>query len=113
MQCSVEWNGPEGMLFVCSTGSGHTLTIDGPPEGGGNNLAPRPMETLLSGAGACSAYDVVMILQRGRKDIRRCRLNITSERADTEPKVFTKKFTLNLLSAVVSCKKASLSVRLI
>lgn len=90
MECSVEWNGPEGMLFVCSTGSGHTLTIDGPPDGGGNNLAPRPMETLLSGAGACSAYDVVMILQRGRKDIRRCRLNITSERADTEPKVFTK-----------------------
>lgn len=90
MQCSVEWNGPEGMLFVCRTGSGHTLTVDGPPEGGGNNLAPRPMETLLSGAGACSAYDVVMILQRGRHDIRRCRLNIDSERAQTDPKVFTK-----------------------
>lgn len=90
MQCTVEWNGPEGMLFVSKTGSGHVVAMDGAPDGGGNNLAPRPMEMILSGTGACSAYDVVLILKRGRQDVRRCTVEINSERADTEPKVFTK-----------------------
>ncbi len=90
MQCTVEWNGPEGMLFVSKTGSGHVVAMDGAPDGGGNNLAPRPMEMILSGTGACSAYDVVLILKRGRQDVRRCTVEINSERAEAEPKVFTK-----------------------
>ena len=90
MQCTVEWNGPEGMLFVSKTGSGHVVAMDGAPDGGGHNLAPRPMEMILSGTGACSAYDVVLILKRGRQDVRRCTVEINSERAETETKVFTK-----------------------
>ena len=90
MQCTVEWNGPEGMLFVSKTGSGHVVAMDGAPDGGGHNLAPRPMEMILSGTGACSAYDVVLILKRGRQDVRRCTVEINSERAETEPKVFTR-----------------------
>jgi putative redox protein len=64
--------------------------MDGAPDGGGRNLAPRPMETLLAGAGACTAYDVVLILKRGRHDIRGCRVKVSAERAATDPKVFTK-----------------------
>ncbi|MFA5703417.1 MAG: OsmC family protein [Advenella sp.] len=90
MQCTVEWNGPEGMLFVSKTGSGHVVAMDGAPEGGGNNLAPRPMEMILTGAAGCAAYDVVLILKRSRQDIAHCNVAITGERADTDPKVFTK-----------------------
>lgn len=90
MQCSVEWNGPEGMLFVSKTGSGHIVAMDGATEGGGHNLAARPMELLLSGAGGCSAYDVVLILKRGRHEVTKCVVDISAERADTDPKVFTK-----------------------
>lgn len=90
MQCTVEWNGPDGMLFASKTGSGHIVTMDGAPEGGGHNLAPRPMELILSGAGGCAAYDVVLILKRGRHEIQRCTVEINSERADSDPKVFTK-----------------------
>jgi putative redox protein len=64
--------------------------MDGAPEGGGNNLAPRPMEMLLTGAGGCAAYDVVLILKRGRHAITGCQVKLTAERADTDPKVFTK-----------------------
>ena len=66
------------------------LIMDGAPDGGGRNLAPRPMETVLAGTGACTAYDVVLILRRGRHDVRGCRLQVTSERAPSDPKVFTK-----------------------
>lgn len=90
MQCSVQWNGPEGMLFLTKTGSGHIIAMDGAPEGGGNNLAPRPMELLLSGAGGCSAYDVVLILKRGRHAVTQCTVDIHAERATEDPKVFTK-----------------------
>lgn len=90
MECSVQWNGPDGMLFVTTTGSGHIVAMDGAPEGGGNNLAPRPMELLLSGAGGCSAYDVVLILKRGRHAVTQCRVDINAERATADPKVFTK-----------------------
>jgi putative redox protein len=83
------------MGFVAETGSGHTLVMDGAPdavkpENGGQNLAPRPMETLLAGAGGCTAYDVVLILKRGRHDVRGCTVKLDAERADTDPKVFTK-----------------------
>lgn len=90
MQCTVEWNGPEGMLFVSKTGSGHVVAMDGAPAGGGNNLAPRPMEMVLTGAGGCSAYDVVLILKKGRHQITQCTVDIDAERAETDPKVFTK-----------------------
>jgi putative redox protein len=78
------------MGFVAETGSGHLLAMDGSPDGGGRNLAPRPMETVLAGTGGCTAYDVVMILKRGRHDVRGCQVKITSERAAADPKVFTK-----------------------
>jgi len=90
MNTIIDWGGPDGMLFVARTGSGHVLAMDGAPEGGGNNLAPRPMELLLAGAGGCAAYDVVLILKRGRHAVTGCRVELQSERAQTDPKVFTK-----------------------
>ena len=99
MECTVSWTGGlgtrSGMGFVAETGSGHTLVMDGAPDltkpdNGGQNLAPRPMETVLAGTGGCTAYDVVLILKRGRHNIQGCSVKLTSERAETEPKVFTK-----------------------
>lgn len=99
MECTVTWTGASGtrspMGFVAETGSGHLLAMDGAPdpqkpENGGANLAPRPMETVLAGTGACTAYDVVLILKRGRHDVRGCSVKLSSERADTDPKVFTR-----------------------
>ena len=90
MECTIDWGGPEGMLFVARTGSGHVTAMDGAPEGGGHNLAPRPMEMMLTGAGGCAAYDVVLILKRGRHDVRGCQVKLSAERAETDPKVFTK-----------------------
>lgn len=90
MECTVRWGGPQGMLFVAETGSGHVTAMDGAPEGGGNNLAPRPMEMMLAGAGGCAAYDVVLILQRGRHRVESCEVRLTSDRAETDPKVFTR-----------------------
>jgi len=89
MNTTIDWGGPDGMLFVARTGSGHVLAMDGAPEGGGNNLAPRPMELLLAGAGGCAAYDVVLILKRGRHAVTGCRVELQSTRAATDPKVFT------------------------
>jgi len=77
------------MTFIAETGSGHLLTMDGAAEGGGNNLAPRPMEVLLAGAGGCSAYDVVLILRRGRQNVRACELRLSADRAEEDPRVFT------------------------
>jgi putative redox protein len=83
------------MGFVAETGSGHTLVMDGAPdaakpENGGQNLAPRPMETVLAGTGGCTAYDVVLILKRGRHFVTGCSVKLTTERAEVDPKVFTK-----------------------
>ncbi len=89
MECTINWVAASGMAFIAETGSGHVLTMDGAPDGGGRNLAPRPMETVLAGTGACTAYDVVLILKRGRHDVRGCQVKVTSERAQTDPKVFT------------------------
>jgi putative redox protein len=98
MECTVSWTGAtgarSGMGFVAETGSGHVLAMDGSPdsakpENGGQNLAPRPMETVLAGTGGCTAYDVVLILKRGRHDVRGCSVRLTSERASADPKVFT------------------------
>ena len=99
MECTVSWTGAagtrSGMGFIAETGSGHVLAMDGAPdaarpEHGGQNLAPRPMETVLAGTGGCTAYDVVLILKRGRHDVRGCSVRLTSERAREEPKVFTR-----------------------
>lgn len=78
------------MGFVAETGSGHVLTMDGAPDGGGRNLAPRPMETVLAGTGGCTAYDVVLILKRGRHDVRGCQVKLDAERAPEDPKIFTR-----------------------
>lgn len=90
MDCTIDWLPASGMAFAAETGSGHILVMDGAPDGGGRNLAPRPMETVLAGTGGCTAYDVVLILQRGRHEVRGCRVEVTSERAAIDPKVFTK-----------------------
>ncbi len=99
MDCTVTWTGHSGtrshMGFVAETGTGHIINMDGAPdaakpENGGANLAARPMELLLAGTGGCTAYDVVLILKRGRHDVRGCSVQLSSERAATEPKVFTK-----------------------
>lgn len=99
MECTVSWTGATGarsaMGFVAETGSGHVLVMDGAPDpaqpaNGGQNLAPRPMETVLAGTGGCTAYDVVLILKRGRHDVRGCTVKLTAERAPADPKVFTK-----------------------
>jgi len=97
MECTVTWTGASGtrsaMGFVAETGSGHVLTMDGAPdeqkpENGGANLAPRPLETLLAGTGGCTAYDVVLILKRGRHAVTGCSVKLSGERATTDPKVF-------------------------
>ncbi len=99
MECTVSWTGGlstrSGMGFVAETGSGHVLVMDGAPdsdkpENGGQNLAPRPMETLLAGAGGCTAYDVVLILKRGRHSVKGCTVKLSAERANVDPKVFTR-----------------------
>ncbi|MEY3528265.1 MAG: hypothetical protein RLZZ549_748, partial [Pseudomonadota bacterium] len=79
-----------GMAFMAETGTGHILNMDGAPEAGGRNLAPRPMELMLAGAGGCTAFDVVLILQRSRQNISACEVSLQAERAETDPKVFTK-----------------------
>jgi putative redox protein len=90
MECTVDWLAGSGMAFVAETGSGHLLTMDGAVDGGGRDLAPRPMETVLAGTGACTAYDVVLILKRGRHAVSGCRVQLSADRAATDPKVFTR-----------------------
>ena len=90
MECTINWMPANGMAFSAETGSGHLLTMDGAPDGGGRNLAPRPMETVLAGAGGCTAYDVVLILKRGRHEISGCQVKLSAERAPEDPKVFTR-----------------------
>ena len=85
----VVWQGPGTMGFDAQSGSGHAVSMDGAPEAGGANRAARPMELILIGAGGCMSFDIVLILQKSRKDIRGCQVKIKAERAETEPKVFT------------------------
>jgi putative redox protein len=89
MKSTVRWMGDSGMSFSAEVGSGHLLNMDGAPEAGGKNLAPRPMELLLAGAGGCTAFDVVMILKKARQAILGCEVKLNAERADSDPKVFT------------------------
>ena len=80
MKTNVRWMGPGTMRFIADTGSGHLIGMDGAPEGGGDNLAARPMELMLAGAG----------LKKGRHDVRGCQVQLEADRADTDPKVFTR-----------------------
>jgi putative redox protein len=89
MECTVRWSGT-GMSFLAETGSNHLLTMDGAPDGGGRNLAPRPMEVVLAGTGGCSAYDVVVILKKSGQDVTGCDVQLSAERAPSDPKVFTR-----------------------
>lgn len=88
MKARVKW--VQDMMFVGESGSGHALVMDGSPEHGGRNLGPRPMEMLLLGLGGCTAFDVVLILKRGREKVADCAVEIAAERAETDPKVFTR-----------------------
>ncbi len=87
MKIKVSWAGEA--LFVGESTTGHKVLMDGPTEGGGHDLGPRPMEMLLLGTGACSSYDVISILKKARQDVVSCEVEVSSERAKTEPKVFT------------------------
>jgi putative redox protein len=89
MECLVRWSG-EGMSFLAETGSNHLVAMDGAPDGGGRNLAPRPMEMVLAGSGGCTAYDVVVILKKSGQEVTGCEVKLSAERAATDPKVFTK-----------------------
>lgn len=91
MECTVRWMGEEaGMSFVAETGSGHAVVMDGAPEAGGRNIGLRPMEMILAGTGGCTAFDVVLILKKGRHAVIGCDVALHAERAETDPKVFTK-----------------------
>ena len=88
MKARVQWAGEA--LFLGESGSGHAVVMDGPPDAGGRNLGIRPMEMLLIGLGGCSNFDVVSILRKGRQPVESCEVFLDAERADEEPKVFTK-----------------------
>jgi putative redox protein len=88
MDCTVRWH--DGMSFIAETGSGHMVAMDGAPEAGGRNLAPRPMELLLAGTGGCTAFDIVMILKKSRQEVAGCEVKLSAERATEDPKVFTR-----------------------
>ncbi len=88
MECVVRWT--EGMTFLAETGSNHVVAMDGAPDGGGRNLAPRPMEMVLAGTGGCTAYDVMVILKKSGQDVTACEVSVNADRAETDPKVFTK-----------------------
>ncbi|PPD44375.1 MAG: osmotically inducible protein C [Methylobacter sp.] len=88
MRATIKWI--DGVMFVGETGSGHAVVIDGPPDHGGRNMGVRPMELLLLGVGGCSSFDVVQILQKGRNHITHCVTEVTAERVDAIPSVFSK-----------------------
>ena len=88
MECTVRW--AEGMTFIGETESNHIVAMDGAPEGGGRNLAPRPMELVLAGTGGCTAYDVVLILRKSGQQVTGCEVKLQADRAPSDPKVFTR-----------------------
>jgi putative redox protein len=88
MQATIKW--VDGMMFVGETGSGHAVVIDGPPDHGGRNMGVRPLEMILLGVGSCSSIDVVQILQKGRNDVTACVTEVTAERVDAIPSVFSR-----------------------
>ncbi len=88
MKARIKW--VEEATFMAESGSGHGVVMDGPPDHGGRNLGPRPMEMMLMGLGGCTAFDVMLILKRGRQAVTDCEVELSAERAETEPRVFTR-----------------------
>ena len=88
MKAKIKW--VDGAMMVGESGSGHAVVMDGPPDFGGQNLGIRPMEMLLLGLGGCTQFDVLMILRKGRHEVTDCVVELEAERAEKEPKVFTK-----------------------
>jgi putative redox protein len=88
MQATIKW--VDGVMFVGESGSGHAVVMDGSPDHGGRNMGMRPMEMILLGLGGCSSFDVVQILQKGRNEIVNCVTELTAERVDAVPSVFSK-----------------------
>jgi putative redox protein len=88
MKARIKW--VEGVTMLAESGSGHAVVMDGPPDHGGRNLGVRPMEMLLMGMGGCTQFDVLLILRRGRHDVRFCEVTLDAERAESDPKVFTR-----------------------
>lgn len=88
MKAKLKWI--DGVCFMGETGSGHAVVMDGAPEGGGRNLGPRPMELVLLGTAGCTSYDVLSILRKSRQDVRDCWVELDAERAEVDPKVFTR-----------------------
>lgn len=88
MKATVRW--VDGVSFEAESGSGHKVTMDGPPDLGGNNLGSRPMEMLLMGMGGCASFDVLSMLKKSRQEVTACEAQLDAERADAVPAVFTK-----------------------
>ncbi len=88
MKTTIDWTGDAS--FMATSGSGHAVQLDGPPDHGGKNLGPRPMELMLMGLGGCSSFDVMSILQKSRQDVTGCHAELEAERSDTVPAVFTR-----------------------
>ncbi len=111
MKARVKWL--DNMSFVGESDSGHSVVMDGPPEAGGRNLGVRPMEMLLLGLGGCSSFDVVSILKKTRQDVTNCEVDITAERAESEPKVFTNiHMHFNVTGKALSEKKVEKAISL-
>ena len=90
MECNIRWLGRETMSFIAESGSGHSFVMDTSEEGGGRNLGPRPMETILSGVVACTTYDVLNHLRIKKQEVDGCKVKVNAERAETDPKIFKK-----------------------
>lgn len=111
MKARVKW--VQDVMFVGESGSGHAVVMDGAPDAGGRNLGFRPMEMLLLGLGGCSAFDVVLILKRGREQVTDCVVDIDAERAATDPKVFTKiKMRYLVTGRALDAKKVGRAIQL-
>jgi putative redox protein len=111
MECIVRWT--EGMTFLAETGSGHVVAMDGAPDGGGRNLAPRPMEMVLVGTGGCTAYDVMVILKKSGQDVSACDVSVSADRAETDPKVFTRiRMHFRLRGRALKAKLVEQAIRL-
>jgi len=111
MQARVKWL--DHMSFVGESGSGHSVVMDGAPEAGGRDLGVRPMEMLLLGVGGCSAFDVVMILQKSRQAIRDCEVEVQAERATSDPKVFTRiHLHFKVMGKALSAAKVERAIKL-
>lgn len=110
MKATVKWL--DNRVFVGQSGSGHAVVMDGPPEAGGQNLGPRPMEMLLMGMGGCASFDVVSILEKMQQPVQGCTAELTAERAESEPKVFTKVNMHFKIEGAVDLTKAERAVKL-